>query len=64
MTGKNLSNEEYVKALYRLYMGRESDPNGLREWVYALNHGATREQVNNGFADSVEFAGIVASFGL
>ena len=59
---KNLNNAEFVKTLYRLYMGREADPTGLEAWTAALDQGTTREQVNEGFANSTEFAGIVMSF--
>ena len=61
---KNLSNRDFVYMLYRLYLGREPEKAGLDYWLNILNRGGTRQSVANGFADSVEFQGIVRSFGL
>ena len=62
---KNLSNEEYVKVLYRTFFDREYDEAGYRDWVNKLNSGQmTREQVLRGFSDSEEFANLMRSFGL
>lgn len=62
--GQNLSNEDYVKLLYRLCMGREYDEAGFNAWCQVLAEGASREEVFWGFADSAEFAEIIADFGL
>ncbi len=61
---KNLNNEEYVKVLYRTFLGREADPAGLAAWVGVLDSGTSRLDVLHGFSRSPEFAGIQASFGL
>lgn len=62
---KNLSNEEYVKVLYRTFMGREYDAPGLADWVGKLNSGEMdRTQVLKGFSNSVEFANIMGEYGL
>lgn len=59
---KNLNNEEYIKVLYRTFLGREYDEQGLADWVGQLNSGRkTRTEVIAGFADSVEFAQIIAN---
>ena len=63
-TEKNLSDMEFVKVLYRTFLGREYDPQGLENWVGKLASGMSREQVASGFANSQEFAGIIASYGL
>lgn len=63
-TGKKLSNENYVKVLYRTYLGRECDNAGYVHWVNKLNSGVSRQAVLNGFAGSSEFKNIVKSFGL
>lgn len=55
---KNLSNEEYVKILYRVFMDREADSSGLDTWKTCLSNGSSRVFVFEGFADSVEFQGI------
>lgn len=63
--GKNTSNEEYVKVLYRTFMGREADEGGLAAWTAVLDSGREdRAKVLDGFADSVEFAQILDSYGL
>lgn len=62
---KGLNNEEYVKVLYRTFMGREADEGGLTAWVAVLESGEEdRAKVLEGFSDSVEFAEILQSFGL
>ncbi len=61
---KNLSNEEYVKTLYRVFMDREADPEGLGAWIGVLESGQSREHVFDGFADSPEFREICAGYGL
>ena len=61
---KNLSDEEYIKVLYRAYLGREYDEEGLNTWLELLQSGTSRETVLRGFTNSVEFRGIIKSFGL
>lgn len=62
-TSKKLSNREYVKVLYRVFMGREADASGLSYWVGQLDSKKrTRENVFNGFAGSKEFQSIVKSY--
>ena len=62
---KGLSNTDFVKVLYETFLGRTYDEDGLNMWVGILDRGErTRDEVINGFADSDEFAGILASFGL
>lgn len=61
---RNLSNEEYIKVLYRTFMGRECDQGGLNYWLGELNRGCSREDVLHRFAGCPEFKNIMASFGL
>jgi hypothetical protein len=64
-TNKNLDNTEFVKVLYRTFLGRESDAAGLADWVGQLDRGEnTRDGVINGFANSQEFSNIMAQYGL
>ena len=63
-TDKHLSNTEYVKVLYRTFMGREADNAGLNYWVGRLNKGESRKTVLKSFAGCPEFKNIVKSFGL
>ena len=62
--GKNRNNEEFVEMLYNLCLGRSSDPAGKQNWLSNLSNGASRENVFWGFANSPEFEGIIASYGL
>ena len=64
MSNKKLNNTEFVTLLYQVMMDREPDASGLADWVGRLEKGARREDVYNGFADSVEFGRIVSSYGL
>ena len=61
---KNLSDIEFVKVLYRTFLGREYDAAGLADWTGKLASGMSRDQVASGFAYSQEFARIMASYGL
>ncbi|MCR4998903.1 MAG: DUF4214 domain-containing protein [Lachnospiraceae bacterium] len=62
---KNLNNTEYVKVLYRTYLGREYDDDGLADWVGQLDCGEnTRDGVAAGFAYSKEFNDIMSQYGL
>ena len=58
---KNYCNTDYVKQLYRAFLGREYDGAGLADWVQRLTGGQTREAVFNGFALSGEFGAICAA---
>ena len=61
---KNLSNEAYIKVLYRTFMGREYDQPGLNYWLGELNRGCSREDILHRFANCQEFRDIMAQFGL
>jgi CSLREA domain-containing protein len=64
VTGPNPidTNQEFIQALYRDFLGREPDPPGLQGWLNTLNNcpaGSTscdRVEVASGFARSEEFA--------
>ena len=64
MNNKNLSDEAFVKTLYNLFMDRDGEPTGVAFWTNYLQDGHSREEVFPGFADSVEFARIKASYGI
>jgi len=45
------------------FMDREPDAAGLADWVGQLDRGEkSRDEIVNGFADSVEFAAIMAQY--
>ncbi|MBO4635642.1 MAG: DUF4214 domain-containing protein [Clostridiales bacterium] len=62
--GQNVDNGEYVRRLYRTFMGREADEEGYNAWVAQLDEGVSREVVFAGFAESPEFTRICASYGI
>ena len=63
-TGQNVSNGEFVTRLYRTFMNREPDQAGYDAWVGQLDSGVSREEVFDGFSQSVEFSRICASYGI
>ena len=63
-TDADISDSEYVKRLYRTFMGREYDQSGYDNWMNALASGRSREFVFQGFAQSEEWAGICAEYGI
>ena len=60
----DIDDAEYVKRLYRTFMGREYDQGGFDNWMNALASGQTREDVFRGFAGSQEWANICAEYGI
>ncbi|MCQ2483322.1 MAG: DUF4214 domain-containing protein [Clostridia bacterium] len=61
----NLDNNDFVKYMYKAFLGREADEEGLAYWVDMLNGGtATREDVFSGFAGSAEFINLCVSYGI
>ena len=64
MKNKGQSNEEYVRTMYELFLDREPDADGFRYWTEKLAAGESRETIENGFAQSVEFREIVAGYGV
>ena len=61
---KNLSDEEYIKVLYRTFFDREYDEAGLQYWLSQLRTGSmSRDQILNDFALSKEFQSVRAQYG-
>ena len=61
---KNHTNEKYVTILYRTFLGREPDTGGFNNWVNKLKYSSSRDEVLYGFANSAEFAKIMAQYGI
>ena len=64
MKGKNLSNQEYIKVVYRVMLGREADSGGLNYWKSQIENGKKIEDIIDGFVDSTEFKGICSEYGI
>ncbi|MBO4638075.1 MAG: DUF4214 domain-containing protein [Clostridiales bacterium] len=62
--GKDISNEEFVRTLYRTFFDREADEGGLNAWVAALNNGESKENIIEGFINSAEWSNVCVSFGI
>ena len=59
------SDEEFVQQMYRIFLGREYDAEGMETWLGLMqNSGYGREAIFNGFSQSVEFGGICAGYGI
>ena len=64
---RNMSDEDYTELMYRMFFGRESDPEGKASWLSVLDAhpGAEgREELFYGFAASQEFSDLCASYGI
>jgi len=61
---KKFGNEDYVKVLYKTFMGREYDAAGLDYHLDRMSNGISREEILLGFANSPEFKNIISGFGL
>ena len=61
---KHTSNDQYVRTLYRTFLGREADQGGYNDWMNKLRTGTSRDSVMKGFANSTEFANIMANYGI
>lgn len=55
MNNRNLSNEQFIRILYRAFLGREADSTGLNYWLAKLSSGSSRRDVYYGFSRSNEF---------
>ena len=60
----NYNDEDFLKILYRAFMGREADPGGLSHWKDEFKRGKSRQDVFASFAYSKEFKNIAMSFGM
>ena len=61
---KNMTNDQYVCTPCRTFFGREANTGGYNNWMNKLNSGTSRETVLMGFANSKEFANIMAKYGI
>ncbi len=57
--GRNVSNEDLVKILYKVYMNRDADPEGLKTWTEKLDNGTSLNDLLNTFSKTSEFKAVV-----
>ncbi len=55
---KNVSNDELVKILYRVYLNREADAEGLTTWTQKLDEGTSMQDLLNTFSRTNEFKAV------
>jgi hypothetical protein len=59
---KNMSTQDYVKAIYLAVLGRQADPGGLEAFTGHINTGRlTREATRLTLINSAEFLGVYAA---
>jgi parallel beta-helix repeat protein len=61
---KNTTDLEYLTILYEAFFGRKPDSGGLHGWLDAMQNGASREDVLNGFVYATEFAELCEEYGI
>lgn len=59
---RNLSDSDFIKMLYLVFMDRQFDEAGLQTWLDQLKSGKTRQDIFYGFSRSTEFSNLVASY--
>ncbi|MBO7448821.1 MAG: DUF4214 domain-containing protein [Clostridiales bacterium] len=60
----NFDNKELITRMYKTFMGREPDTDGLNYWLSNMNNGMTKDQVFNSFVQSQEFTEICAAYAI
>ena len=61
---KNKTDDEFIKDLYQMFMGREPEPNGYEYWMEKISEGMGREEVFAGFSNSEEFINLCTGYGI
>ena len=56
---RNIGGEELVRILYRVYLNREADAEGLATWTQKLNEGTSLQELLNTFSRTSEFKAVV-----
>ena len=61
---KKLNNGDFVKVMYRTFLGRDYDKQGYDYWTGKLAGGMSRDEMISNCAYSEEFSKIMSSYGL
>ena len=61
---KEMSNEEFIKIMYRTFLGREADEGGLATWMNLMAQGYQKKFIFSGFANSDEFQTVCDGYGI
>ncbi|MCR5804460.1 MAG: DUF4214 domain-containing protein [Clostridia bacterium] len=62
--GLGLDDKEYVKRLYKTFMGREPEEEGFNFWINELSNGLTRDEVFEYFCVCPEFTQICEKYSI
>ena len=60
---KNLTDDQFVKILYKVYMGREADEAGLNYWIGQIQTGTSWNDMVDQFSNTEEFWEIEEAYG-
>ncbi|MCR5804166.1 MAG: DUF4214 domain-containing protein [Clostridia bacterium] len=60
----NFDNKELLTRMYRTFMGREPDEDGMNFWLNNMKNGMTKEDVFNEFVKSAEFTQICKDYAI
>lgn len=63
-TSRNLSDETFMTVVYRAFLDREPDAQGLNNWVNQLRNGMTRSEIVDYFSTTENWAGICTFYGI
>ena len=58
--GRSVGNEDLVRILYKVYMNRDADPEGLKTWTEKLDNGTSLNDLLNIFSKTSEFKKVVS----
>ena len=61
---KDTTDEEYLQVLYEAFFDRQPDSAGKQGWLDAIQNGASREDVLNGFIYAQEFNNLCWEYGI
>ena len=60
----NYGNEELLTRMYKTFMGRNPDTDGMNYWLGEMKNGMTKEQVFDSFVNSAEFTQICKDYAI
>ena len=60
----NFNNKELITRMYRTFMGREPDDNGMMFWLDSMDKGMTKQDVFDCFVKSPEFTQICKDYAI
>lgn len=63
-TKRKLSNDAFIKTMYKTFFDRDADKAGYKTWMEALSNGMSREFALQGFSNSDEFLELCEKFGV